>query len=157
MVDADYIQPLNLSCPEVEFNYSGDRISEQRSGASATCWFNHVYDRYYTANPGTLRVVMVNAFDAGFEFAHIDAAHSSNIAAVDVADNVVTGLYSQPSFFHVGHLAANNISPADRRGWIHMMRPRASTRISVDLWRKRPVTISASPDFVYEVNVEGVP
>ena len=81
---------------------------------------------------------MVNAFDAGFPFAHLDRARSENVLPEASPANVTNGLFSQSSFFHVGRYAANNISPEDRKGWVRLSRPDARTLLTVKLWRRQP-------------------
>jgi hypothetical protein len=147
---ANHVTPLNLLCPDVAVRYSDRHIEERHEGESARCWLRFVHEPPYADRPGQLRVVMVNAYDAGFLYAHVDRARCANVASNDDVANVVNGLFSQSSFFHVGRYRANNLSPEDPRGWIRLSRADAPTTIHVKLWRDRPASVAAEPDLTYE-------
>jgi hypothetical protein len=153
LVGANHVTALNLACPDVTISYAPGRIDERRDGKSARCWLSMVHDPPYAEHPGAVRIVMVNAFDAGLRFAHVDRALSANLHPEPDRANVVNGLFSQSSFFHVGRKAKNNISPEDPRGWVRLVDPHALTRIHVKLWRDVPPALGGPPDFVYEATI----
>lgn len=153
MACANHVTPLNLFCPDVSFRYTHRRIEELHDGPSARCWLDRVFDPPYADNPGLARVVMVNAYDAGLHYAHVDLGQSENVATDSSPDNLVNALFDQPSLFHVGKYAANNISPQDRRGWIRLQDRGATTRVHVKLWTRRPSSPASPADMVYVVSV----
>jgi hypothetical protein len=153
LVSANHVTPLDLACPGAEIAYSHRRIDEVHAGPPAACWFDRVFDPPYADNPGAVRLVMVNAFDAGLRHAHVDRERSANLQPDRDPANVLNGLFSQSSFFHVGRYGANNISPEDRNGWVRLARRGAPTRIHVKLWRDPPPSAAAPADMVYEVEV----
>ena len=151
---ANHVTPLNLCCPDVSITYSDRRIRELRHGESARCWLRYVHERPYADQPGSVRLVMVNAFDAGFPFAHLDRARSENVLPEASPANVTNGLFSQSSFFHVGRYAANNISPEDRKGWVRLSRPDARTLLTVKLWRRQPPSPKDDSDLEYVIDLD---
>jgi hypothetical protein len=153
---ANHVTPLNLLCPDVDIHYSNRRIEERRQGTSASCWLRTVHDPE-RHRPGRVRIVMVNAYDAGYHYAHVDLGLSLNVAPSTDAANIVNGLFRQSSFFHVGRYRVNNISPADRLGWVLIASPEAATRIHVKLWRDRPPSPEAAPDLTYVASVDPGP
>lgn len=153
MTCANHVTPLNLFCPEVSFRYTHRRIEEIHNGPSARCWLDRLFDPPYADNPGLARVVMVNAYDAGLHYAHVDLGQSENVGADSSPENIVNALFDQSSFFHVGSHAANNISPEDRKGWIRLQDRGAPTRIHVKLWTGRPPSPASPADMVYVVSV----
>jgi hypothetical protein len=154
LVVADRVTPLNLMCPEVSLRYAAGTITEKRSGDSAACWFRWLYEPGYASSPGAVRLVMVNAFDAGYRFAHVDLARSANLRDEGEPDNVLRGAFSQPSLFHYGQYRKNNISPRDPRGWVRLAERGRATRIHVKLWRDAPGRSSEPADLTYEALVE---
>jgi hypothetical protein len=150
-VNANHVTPLNLVCPEVAITSVPGRVEERRQGASARCWLDFI--NASADQPGVVRAVILNAFDAGFRFAHLDRRLSANVRADPGRPNLVNGLFSQSSFFHFGHLGKNNISPEDPRGWIRLEDPRALTRLHVKLWRQVPASIEDPADQVYEATI----
>ena len=153
LVDANHVTALDLACPGSTISYTPGRIEEHRDGRSASCWLDAVHDPSYAEHPGAVRIVMVNAFDAGLRFAHVDRERSTNLQPAADKANVVNGLFSQSSFFHLGRRGMNNISPEDPRGWVRLADARAPTRIHVKLWRDVPLALGAPPDFVYEATI----
>jgi len=150
---ANHATPLALFCPPTEVVYTPARIEETTSGDSGRCWLARVFDPDYADHAGSVRVVMVNAFDAGFPFTHLDLAASENLTATDAPTNVARGVFSQPSFYHLGRYGVNNISPEDRNGWVRLIDPSAATRFAIKLWRERPTSLAAAADFTYVVAV----
>ena len=111
-----HVTPLDFLCPGADITYSRGRIDERHAGVAAGCWLDRVFDPGYSSPPGSVRLVMVNAFDAGLRYAHVDRSLSANVEPNPAPTNVVTGLYSQSSLYHLGRLGANNISPEDANG-----------------------------------------
>jgi hypothetical protein len=148
-----HVTPLDMLCPGAEISYSNGRIDERRAGVAARCWLDRVFDSSYSNPPGSVRLVMVNAYDAGLRYAHVDRSRSANVLPNPSATNVVTGLYSQPSFYHLGRLGANNISPEDANGWLRLSRREAPSRIHVKLWRNKPALTVQPADVVYEIKI----
>jgi hypothetical protein len=153
MVRANRVTPLSLFCPEVVLRYTHRRIEEIHDGASADCWLDRAFSPGYGNDPGLLRVVMVNAYDAGLHYAHVDLAESRNVGPEPSPASVVNALFGQSSFFHVGRYHANNISPEDSSGWIHLLDRSVATRIHVKLWVERPDSTAAPADMTYVVDV----
>jgi hypothetical protein len=150
---ANHVTPLNLLCPGVAIRYSDRRIEERREGESARCWLRFVHEPPYADRPGHVRIVMVNAYDAGFRYAHVDRSHSSNLEPSGDPANIVNGLFSQSSFFHLGRYQANNLSPEDPRGWLRLTAADARTTIRMKLWRDRPQSTADTADFTYEATI----
>ncbi len=153
-VCANRVTPLNLRCPEVAITYSNRRLVELRGGDAARCWLRYVHERPYTDEPGSVRLVMVNAFDAGYRHAHLDRARSTNVLDEASPTSVVNGVFSQPSLFHLGKYGANNISPKDRNGWVRLARPQARTLLTVKLWRLPPQSLRADADLEYVIDLD---
>jgi hypothetical protein len=151
---ANHVTPLALFCPDAELRYAGGAFTEVYTGSGARCWLDRVFDPDYADHAGTIRVVMVNAYDASFRFAHVDLAASANVEAGVGAGNVGRDVYSQPSFFHVGRYGKNNLSPEDRNGWLVVRDREAATRVVVKLWRERPATPAQAAPLRYTVSIE---
>jgi len=151
MAAAGHVTPLNMICQGAEITYHDGTITEAHQGSDAGCWLDALYR--FPDHPGTIGVVMVNAWDAGFYYVHLDRARSENIQPSGDPANVVNGLFSQSSFFHVGRYGKNNISPEDRNGWIVLKDRNSRTRIRFKLWRKPPRSVEQAADLVYEAAV----
>jgi hypothetical protein len=154
---ANHVTPLGLFCPDFEVTYEGGRIDEVHTGEAARCWLGRAYDPTYADNPGRIRLVMVNAFDVGFRFAHVDLAACENVAAGDGTGNAARAVFSQSSFFHVGRYGANNLSPEDRNGWLRLVAPGVRTVVTVKLWRARPPSVDEPPALTYRVTADPSP
>ena len=150
---ANHVTPLALFCPQGEVVYEGGRIVESHRGEDARCWSARVWDPAYADHPGQVRAVMVNAYDAGFPFAHVDISASQNIARDDSSDHITRGLHSQSSFFHLGRYTVNNISPEDHRAWLRLLERGAATRVVIRLWRQIPPSPAQEADLTYELDV----
>lgn len=151
MTCANHVTPLALGCPDVQLVYEDGRLLESHRGASARCWLARAATG--ADPPGRLRVVMVNAYDAGFRAAHVDLRASSNVDPVSEGTAVTSRSFGQSSFFHVGRYSANNISPEDPQGWIQLHDPGAPTRIHVKLWQDAPARPAEPADLTYVVDV----
>jgi hypothetical protein len=150
-VQANHVTPLSLSCPGGSVRYEDRKFVQRLTGAAARCWLDRVQQSDVA---GTVRLVMVNAYDAGLRLVHLDPARSENVVRGADATDVSNGFFTQPSLFHVGRYGVNNISPEDQRGWVRLARPGARTRLHVGLWRSRPSSVAADPDIVWEIVVD---
>lgn len=151
---ANHVTPIDLVCPDLELTYESGRFVERHRGENARCWLSRVWSDACADAPGAIRVIMLNAFDAGFPFAHVDLAASANVAAGEGPRNIGRSIHSQPCYFHVGRYGVTNISPQDRDGWLAVGDPGAATRIVVKLWRTRPSSPARPADFTYEIHVD---
>ena len=148
---APYINPLNLACPDVSIVYDAGVIEEVHTGASASCWFDTLYQPH--GQHGTLWLFMVNAWDAGFKYAHVDVEQSKNVLASSEPDHITNSVHSRSYFYHVGQYGVNNISPRDTRAWVTLRQRDTPTEIYVKLWQKKPKTLTDEADIVYVVKV----
>ncbi len=69
-------------------------------------------------------------------------------------DSLLNGVYSGNEFFHVGHLAKNNISPRDERATIKLIKRNVKTTIYMKLWKNKPASRGAAEDFGYVIEME---
>ena len=147
---ANHVTPAILACKNTKITYKGRFIKEVYKGRSAYCWFEFInfYNEY-----GHLRVILVNAYDAGFYYAHLDKSKSVNIEKGDYEPNIVTSVFSQSSFYHVGRYGVNNISPKDKRGWFKIKKKNTYTKIFIKLWRKLPSLVENDGDMNYIIEV----
>jgi hypothetical protein len=150
---ANHVTPLNLLCPDVAIRYSDRLIQERHVGEAARCWLRVVHEPPYADRPGHVRVIMLNAFDAGFRYAHVDRSRSSNVEPSDDRANILNSAFTQSSFFHVGRYQANNLSPEDPHGWIRLAHSSAPTTIHVKLWHNQPPSTATEADVTYEAVV----
>lgn len=151
---ANHVTPLGLFCPDFEVAYDAGRIEETYAGAAARCWLDRVHDPPYADHPGQLRLIMVNAYDAGFRHAHVDLRASENVAAGEGPGNIARAFFSQSSFYHVGRYGANNISPEDRDGWVRLESRTTRTVLTVKLWSERPASVGVPAPLTYRVIVD---
>jgi len=149
---APHINPVNLACPEVSIVYDHGVIEEIHQGESATCWFDQLYRS--TKKPGTLWLFMVNAWDAGFHYAHVDLNQSSNVVASEDPDHITNGVHSRSYYYHVGQYGVNNISPRDTRAWLSLQQRDVRTEVYVKLWRARPESVKQDADIVYRIVID---
>ncbi len=147
LVDANHVSPIDLYVDEADIRYQDGCLVETIRGASARQWFARVFDA--TDYPGIVRLVMVNAWDAGFRFIHLDPSRSRNVRTSERPNNVTRSWHSQHGFFHVGKYGKNNLSPEDRRGWVELQERDAPTRLHVKLWRLQPAGVQDRPDLVW--------
>ncbi len=150
-----YVNVLTPYCGVPAVTYSERKISESYLGEAAKKWFYYIYD-YYKQNNEIIRLWFVNAYDAGFRFAHIDKERSINVDLTwkNSQDSLVNGVYSGNEFFHVGHLAKNNISPRDERATIRLVKRDTKTVIYIKLWKNKPASRDAAEDFAYIIRME---
>jgi hypothetical protein len=150
-----YVNVLTPYCGVSAVACSEGRISESYRGEAARKWFYYIYD-YYKMNNEIIRLWFANAYDAGFRFAHIDKRRSLNVDLTwkNSEDSLINGVYSGNEFFHVGHLAKNNISPRDERATIKLVKRDIKTAIYIKLWKNRPASHDAPEDFGYMIEME---
>jgi hypothetical protein len=141
------------SVDSVEYSYG--KITETYRGRAAETWFYFVFD-YYGGFQGIIRLWFVNAYDAGFKYACIDSAKSTNIDMnyPSSESSFLKSIYSGHEFYHVGHLKKNNISPYDVRATIRLREKNLRTILYVKLWRSRPSTMNLKEDFAYVFKME---
>jgi hypothetical protein len=151
----NYVNAFLPYCYLNSVDYSHGKITETYRGSSAQKWFFFAFD-YYPDVKGIIRLWFVNAYDAGFKYAHIDSSKSINIDMdyPQAKDSLLTSIYSGNEFFHVGHLKKNNISPFDVRATVRLKEKNAKTAIYVKLWKNRPSDKSAKEDFAYLMKIE---
>lgn len=150
----EYVNGIFAYCPMTALVYSPKRITISYEKESAKKW-RHYINNYYPDSRGVLRLWFVNALDAGFPYAHVDAARSENVEPLPgaAADHVMMGVYSPQEYFNVGRKGKNNISPNDAKAKLKLKDPNAKTTIYVKLWRKRPSNADKPEDFSYVINV----
>ena len=150
-----YVNVLTPYCNVRAVTYSERKLTEAYRGEAARKWFYYIYD-YYKQNKEIIRLWFANAYDAGFRFAHIDRKRSLNVDLTwkDSQDSLLNGVYSGNEFFHVGHLAKNNISPRDERATIRLVTRDTKTAIYIKLWKNKPASRHATEDFAYVIEME---
>jgi len=150
-----YVNVLTPYCDVTAVTYFEKKISESYRGEAARKWFYYIYD-HYKQNNQIIRLWFANAYDAGFRFAHIDKNKSLNVDLKwkNSQDSVVNGVYSGNEFFHVGHLAKNNISPFDERATLRLVTRDTKTVIHIKLWKNKPASPDATEDFAYIIRME---
>ncbi len=151
LVPANHVTPIDMYIPEVDIRYKNGILRETIRGAYARAWFRAVYS---SDRPGLIRIVMVNAWDAGFRYIHLDPSLSSNIKAGERPDNVTRTWYSQHCIFHVGKYKKNNLSPEDHRAWVELRKQDEPTRLHVKLWRAKPVDVGNCADLVFIFTID---
>jgi len=150
-----YVNVLTPYCDVTAVTYFEKKINESYRGEAARKWFYYIYD-HYKQNNQIIRLWFANAYDAGFRFAHIDKNKSLNVDLKwkNSQDSVVNGVYSGNEFFHVGHLAKNNISPFDERATLRLVTRDTKTVIHIKLWKNKPASPDATEDFAYIIRME---
>jgi len=146
LTHANYVAPFTVFLDDIDIVYANGRITETHTGTNGAMWHEFLDSRQ-----GAIAVTMVNAWDAGFYYVHLVESLSENIVPATAPDNVGRTLYSQSSFYHVGQHQKNNISPYDARGCITLQNNGSPTKLVFYLWRKRPPSVEAKPDLIYEM------
>lgn len=144
---ANHVTPLNLYCPEVDITYNDGVIEEVRQGNSAHCWFKYVFQS--SDYPGKIAACMVNAWDAGFFFIHVDLSRSRNIGESAQSSHVTNQPLNARYLFHVGKYKKNNLSPKNVKTWLDVEQPDVETVIYINIWRYPPLSVDEEPDLVY--------
>ncbi len=149
---------VNAFLPYCNMNsveYSHGKITETYKGRPAEKWFFFALD-YYGDFKGIIRLWFVNAYDAGFKYAHVDSSKSINIDMTypPSEGSLLKSIYSGHELYHVGHLKKNNISPYDVRATIKLQEKNSKTVIYVKLWKSRPLGNSDREDFAYIFRIE---
>lgn len=149
----EYVNGLFPYCPASSIVYSLNMIKVQYKYESANKWMLYIND-YYSDSKGVVRLWFVNALDAGFKYAHVDASKSVNIEPVKNApdDHVMRGIYSPSEVFHLGRSKKNNISPNDGRAKLKL-KDKGKTLIYIKLWKDKPDSINSKEDFTYVIEV----
>ena len=144
---ANHVTPLNLYCPDVSTVYDNGTIIETRTGRSAVCWFGYVFNsRDY---PGKVWPIMVNAWDAGFFYIHVDISKSLNIKGSDNPNHITNKFHTRLYIYHVGKYKKNNISPTVRNAWLTLKKKDTETKIHIKLWRTPPRSLHKLPALTY--------
>ena len=153
LVPPNHVTPIDMHVDAVNIQYQNGVLSETILGASARQWFDAVYSSRY-AQAGMVRLVMVNAWDAGFRYIHLDPALSSNIQTSEHVNNVTRSWHSQRCVFHVGRYKKNNLSPEDRRGWVKLQARDVPTIFHIKLWRAQPAAVSDPADLIFIITID---
>ena len=150
-----FVNVLTPYCGVAAVTYSESKISESYHGEAAKKWFYYIYE-HYKQNNEIIRLWFANAYDAGFRFAHIDKKRSVNVDLTwrNSQDSLVNGLYSGNEFFHVGHLAKNNISSRDERATLRLVKRDTKTVVYIKLWKNKPTSHDTKEDFAYVIRME---
>ncbi len=151
---APFVNPINLACPGGSIMYLDGAIEETHTGESASCWFEEVYRP--SGEPGKVWLFMVNAWDAGFFYAHVDVEQSENIARDANPAHITNAPHSRNYYFHVGQYEVNNISPRDENAWVTLLRREAKSKIYIKLWREKPVSLDQPASLTYVINVDPI-
>lgn len=151
LVPANHVTPLDMRLDEVNVLYRDGVLAETIRGASARGWFEAAFSSDIA---GTIRLVMVNAWDAGFRFIHLDPSLSRNVRPGKRPDSVTRSWHSQHGIFHVGHYGKNNLSPEDQRGWVEIGKRDEPTRLHVKLWRSQPAAVSDRADLAFVFDID---
>jgi hypothetical protein len=146
LTHADYAAPFTVFLDDIDIVYSNGKITETHTGTNGVLWH-----AFLDSQQGDIAVIMVNAWDAGFYYVHLVESLSENIVPATAPDNVGKALYSQSSFYHVGHLQKNNISPDDKKAYITLQNNGSPTKLVFYLWRKKPPSAEEKPDLIYEM------
>lgn len=145
---ANHVTPLNVLCPDVSLTYSASRVEERHSGEAATSFFNAVYSDQFS-QPGKVRLMLVNAYDAGFHYATVDLEASVNIDPEPTSQNICSNIYSRAGYYHRGRYGKNNFSPEDKNAWLVLKKRDAYTKIELRLWKQKPLTRETRADLHY--------
>ncbi|MCU0240938.1 MAG: hypothetical protein MUF51_00785 [Vicinamibacteria bacterium] len=154
LVCANHVTPLGYMCPGNRLTYRARRMTDVVTGAAARCQLHRLYEPPYADNPGCLRLVTVNAEDAGLPWAAVDLTGSENIQPATEATRITRDPYRQHSLFHVGKYGVNNLSPEDRGAWLRLIDAERRTRVLVKLWRSAPKTSQDAADLTYAILID---
>jgi hypothetical protein len=146
---AHSVTALNIHCPNSEITYRNGVIEEVHRGKEALCWFNKIFQGEPECN-GYLWPIMVNAWDAGFPYIHVDPAECLNVEPSTSATHITRSIYSCRYFYHQGK-GGNNLSPGSPDAYIRLTTPDVETVVPVRLWRSRPTSPQQKSDLVYRL------
>ena len=133
--------------------FSPGKIHVAYRNASANEWFHWLFWRHNLETRNKLRLWMINARDAGFSHAMVDSARSENIDLEKSGDIIRMPLASR-AFLHYGaNVSANNLSPADSRMVLSLLKNVTPTKIYVKLWRGEPPSGNAPEDFAFVIEI----
>jgi hypothetical protein len=150
---ANHVTPLNVVNSDVSLRFTEGRFEERRTGKAAVALLKAVFSDEFT-EPGKVRIMNVNAHDAGFRFISVDPTASMNVAPEQGTRSIYGTVFSRGCFYHVGRYGKNNLSPEDRNAWLVIKKQDAATRISVKLWRNEPASPAAAPDLLYQCVID---
>jgi hypothetical protein len=154
----DHVAALLPYCGINSVEYTVGKITETYRGESANRWFYYAYDYYPDSSRyyGSICLMMVNAHDAGFKFAHLDSSRSYNIdmSYPPSERSLVRSIYTPGEFYHVGRYSINNISPFDKNKTVKLLSKNRKTTLYIKLWRDSPATVDAKEDFAYVIIIE---
>lgn len=150
---ANLVTPLNVVSPDVALSVTKGRFEERRTGAAATALLNALFSDQFD-QPGKVRLMNVNAYDAGFRFASVDPSASENVAPEPGTHSIYGSVYTRACFYHVGRYGKNNLSPEDRDAWLVIKDRHVATRIVVKLWREKPASPEAVQDLIYQCIID---
>lgn len=124
--------------------------------SSSKAWFDFFFDNTL-GQPGEAQLTLVNALDAGFNYASIDTGASVNVDPKWNAgpSTIVGGVCPITKYFyHHGKSGLNNLSPDDTATRFAFAQRDLKTRITTRLWRTAPPSASAVPDVTYVTQIE---
>ncbi|MFA6093838.1 MAG: zinc ribbon domain-containing protein [Elusimicrobiota bacterium] len=153
LCQAPYINPILLNSGYPDVRYSTGSITETYAGETAARFFRQIFSGENA--DGSVRIWMVNAFDAGLTYAHLSRERSQNLdfSAVSSEGNISRSVYSNHGFFHVGHYGKNNLSPNDPDGIVKVEQRDKPTVFYLKLWAKQPADPTQKEDFAYIIRV----
>jgi hypothetical protein len=151
MTCANHVTPLNYYCPDVSITYDNGVIEEVHSDRNAACWFSRVFKS--EDYPGRVRLMTVNARDAGFFYIYVDVDRSMNVKRSNNPQNLTNCATTVRSFYHMGKYGVNNISPAYSNHWLSLEEENEETLIYVKLWREKPSSVDLEADLVYVCSI----
>lgn len=151
LVPARHVTPLDMHVDKVNILYQNGVLHETVLGTSARQWFAAAYS---SEKAGVIRLIMVNAWDAGFHCIHLDPAFSCNIKISSNEDNVTRSWHSRHCVFHMGRYGKNNLSPEDKQGWVELQERDVRTRLHVKLWRAKPAAVSDPADLLFIITID---
>ncbi|MCD4652791.1 hypothetical protein K8T06_02530 [bacterium] len=153
LTNAGSVTPVNMMCPEVQIVYHDGVIREIHEGDNAECWFNHVFilkkDYLNQVWP-----IMVNAWDAGFPYMHVDLLQSVNVLDNPDPLHITNTVYTRQYVYHEGK-GGNNLSPASPKAYVTLDKKNMRTIICMKLWRRKPSSPQHQHDLTYIIDVTG--
>ena len=146
------VAPFTVFLDDADIVYANGKITETHSGQNAKIWQEFLASR--PTNQNIINITMANAWDAGFYYVHLVESQSENVEPSNVPNNIGKTFYSQSSYYHVGQHQKNNISPYDGRCRMALRDINSPTKLVFHLWRKKPETVEAKPDLIYEMKFQ---
>jgi hypothetical protein len=153
MSQRDFVNPLMIGARWPDVTYDRGTFVETWRGDLAPRWADLACRG---AMPCEIRLWFVNALDAGLCYAHVDPAHSRNVAIpphLAGRPHVLAEACRPLDYFHRGSRSLNNLSPVDERFHLRVSDPSRETVIHVKLWTARPAGPDAPADVVWETRI----